>query len=109
MDEHLAKVKALLDDDKQSSAAEMFFDFRVADLAMGSGHFLIAAIDRMEIQMAAFLSVNSIPAIDQELDRLETAARNALGVNAHDYDIEPSALLRRQMLTLLRRHQRNRC
>ena len=97
LDEHLAKVKALLDDDKQSSAAEMFFDFRVADLAMGSGHFLIAAIDRMEVQMAAFLTVNSIPAIDLELDRLETAARNALGVNADDYDIEPSALLRRQI------------
>jgi hypothetical protein len=75
----------------------MFFDFRVADLAMGSGHFLIAAIDRMEVQMAAFLTVNSIPAIDLELDRLETAARNALGVNADDYDIEPSALLRRQI------------
>ena len=23
-----------------------FFDFRIADLAMGSGHFLVASIDR---------------------------------------------------------------
>jgi len=95
--EHLDQVQALLDDDKPADAAEKFFDFRVADLAMGSGHFLIAAIDRMEVQMAAFLTDHPIPAISQELDRLEAAARTALGDSAGDYEIEPSALLRRQI------------
>ena len=97
LDEHLGKVRELLDGDKPAAAAEKFFDFRVADLAMGSGHFLIAAIDRMEVQMAAFLTDHPIPAINQELDRLEAAARDALGANADDYEIEPSALLRRQI------------
>jgi hypothetical protein len=97
LDEHLEKVRELLDDDKPAAAAEKFFDFRVADLAMGSGHFLVAAIDRIEVQMAAFLTDHPIPAINQELDRLEAAAREALGTNADDYEIEPSALLRRQI------------
>ena len=47
--------------------------------------------------MAAFLTDHPIPAINQELDRLEAAARDALGANADDYEIEPSALLRRQI------------
>ena len=46
--DHLARVKAL----DEVDAAEQLFDFRVADLAMGSGHFLIAAIDRTEKVMA---------------------------------------------------------
>ncbi|MBT7431079.1 MAG: hypothetical protein HN783_14825, partial [Ilumatobacter sp.] len=95
--EHLDKVQVLLHDDRPADAADKFFDFRVADLAMGSGHFLIAAIDRMEVQMAAFLTDHPIPAVNQELDRLEAAARDALGANADDYEIEPSALLRRQI------------
>ena len=94
---HLTEVKQLVDDDKAAEAAEKFFDFRIADLAMGSGHFLIAAIDRMELQMAAFLSESPIAAVTQELDRLEAAARRALGENSDDYEIEPSALLRRQI------------
>ena len=97
LEEHLNEVGVLLDDDKPAAAAEKFFDFKVADLAMGSGHFLIAAIDRMEVEMAAFLTDHPIPAINQELDRLEAVARTALGTNADDYAIEPSALLRRQI------------
>jgi hypothetical protein len=97
LDEHLEKVRELLDGDKPAAAAEKFFDFKVADLAMGSGHFLIAAIDRIEVQMAAFLTDHPIPAINRELDRLEVAVREALGANADDYEIEPSALLRRQI------------
>ena len=50
--DHLARVKAL----DEADAAEQLFDFRVADLAMGSGHFLIAAIDRIEKAMADFLA-----------------------------------------------------
>ena len=50
--DHFARLADLDDTD----AAESFFDFRVADIAMGSGHFLIAAIDRIEKGMADFLS-----------------------------------------------------
>ncbi|MQA86429.1 MAG: hypothetical protein GEV03_17800 [Streptosporangiales bacterium] len=55
LDAHLARVKELLDAGDDASASEAFFDFRVADLAMGSGHFLVAAIDRIEAKFTALL------------------------------------------------------
>ena len=95
LDEHLARVKKLLDEGDQAGAADLFFDFRVADLAMGSGHFLTAAIDHLETAMAAFLADNPIPGVTNELRHLETAARDAAGPDAPDP--EPSSLLRRQI------------
>ncbi|PWS42344.1 hypothetical protein DKT74_22775 [Streptomyces sp. ZEA17I] len=95
--DHLAMVKALLDAGDEAAAAETFFDFRVADLAMGSGHFLVAAIDRIENQFSVFLTLHPIPAVNDELHRLADAARAALGSNSADIEVEPSALLRRQI------------
>jgi len=95
--EHLERVATLLDDGKTADAAAMFFDFRVGDLAMGSGHFLVAAIDRIEAQMAAFLVDHSIPRVQEELNRLEQAARRALGASADAHAIEHATLLRRQI------------
>lgn len=97
--EHLERVKALIDqDDTRKRAAEDFFDFRVADLAMGSGHFLVAAIDRIEARFSAFLSENPLPAVADELARLEAVARKALGEEQGLLaEIEPSLLLRRQI------------
>ncbi|MFI9629193.1 Eco57I restriction-modification methylase domain-containing protein [Streptomyces sp. NPDC052042] len=95
--QHLARVKALLDVGDEAAAAEVFFDFRVADLAMGSGHFLVAAIDRIEDQFSTFLTLHPISAVSDELLRLAEAARAALGTSAPDIEIEPSALLRRQI------------
>lgn len=97
--EHLERVKELIDeDDTRKRAAEEFFDFRVADLAMGSGHFLVAAIDRIEARFSAFLSENPLPAIADELARLEAVAREALGEEQGLLaEIEPSLLLRRQI------------
>lgn len=46
-----------LDSMDDATAAESFFDFRVADIAMGSGHFLVGAIDRIEKGMADFWSI----------------------------------------------------
>jgi hypothetical protein len=93
--EHLARVKALLDAGDQAGAADLFFDFRVADLAMGSGHFLTAAIDHLEAGMAAFLEENPIPGVTNELRRLDEAAREAAGPDVPEP--EPSSLLRRQI------------
>ena len=95
LDEHLARVKELLDAGDQAGAADLFFDFRVADLAMGSGHFLTAAIDHLETAMAAFLADNPIPGVTNELRHLEAAAREAAGPDAPEP--EPSSLLRRQI------------
>jgi hypothetical protein len=45
----------LLRQGDDATASQAFFDFRVADLAMGSAHFLVAAIDRIEAKLTAFL------------------------------------------------------
>src|SRR5690606_18540899 len=97
IDDHLDRIGALIDKGSTSEAELAFFDFRVADLAMGSGHFLVAAIDTIEAAMSAFLAEHPLPGITDELRRLEQAAREALGDDEADYEIEPSALLRRQI------------
>jgi hypothetical protein len=97
LDAHLEKVKALIVKQDHAGAGELFFDFRVADLAMGSGHFLTSAIDHIEQRMAAFLAEdgNVIPGVTAELQKLEQAAIDALGPDA--LEPERSSLLRRQI------------
>jgi hypothetical protein len=97
LDTHLEKVKALIAKQDHAGAGELFFDFRVADLAMGSGHFLTSAIDHIEQRMAAFLAEdgNVIPGVTAELQKLERAAIEALGPDAPEP--ERSSLLRRQI------------
>jgi hypothetical protein len=100
LDEHLAKVKVLIDNNDMSEATRIFFDFRVADLAMGSGHFLVAAIDRIESKMRTFLSEKetALPGINAQLKRLQNAAEKALGPDTSAFgEIEPASLLRRQI------------
>lgn len=95
--EHLDRVRALLEAGDEAAAADLFFDFRVADLAMGSAHFLVAAIDRIEARFTAFLDEHPIAAVSDELARLSQAAHEALGPRAAEVEIETSALLRRQI------------
>lgn len=95
LDDHLERIEVLLTNDDTAGAARDFFDFRVADLAMGSAHFLTAAIDHIEAKMAGFLAEHDIPGVTQELRLLEAAARDASGPDAPDP--EPSSLLRRQI------------
>lgn len=57
LDDHFERLDAV--DETDASAA--FFDFRVADIAMGSGHFLVAAIDRVEKRMADYLAKRDLP------------------------------------------------
>src|SRR5262249_40367927 len=95
LDAHLSRIAAHLAKDDTASAARDFFDFRVADLAMGSAHFLTAAIDHIESKFAAFLADQDIPGVTQEWRQLDAAARQASGPDAPDP--EPSSLLRRQI------------
>lgn len=98
LDVHLEKVGELHRRGDQVGAARLFFDFRVADLAMGSGHFLVAAIGHIEAKFGAFLENNPIPGVERELLELRDAAMEALqrvGVEAPD--IDRSALLGRQI------------
>jgi hypothetical protein len=100
LNDHLAKVKLKLEADDQAGAYADFFDFRVADLAMGSAHFLVAAIDKIETVMRSFLiqEGNQIDGVNAELLRLEAAAKAALGPDEAAYaEIERASLLRRQI------------
>ncbi|MGW2479659.1 Eco57I restriction-modification methylase domain-containing protein [Streptomyces sp. NPDC001571] len=94
---HLDRVREQLEAGDEAAAAELFFDFTIADLAMGSGHFLVAAIDRIEARFTAFLAEHPIAAVGDELVRLSQAAREALGDQADSVEIETSSLLRRQI------------
>jgi hypothetical protein len=95
---HLDRIKALLDDGKERQAADAFFDFRVADLAMGSAHFLVAAVDKIERGMRDFLTVNEVPGVRAELARLAEKAREALGQDTDGAKaITDGQLLRRQV------------
>ena len=91
LDDHFARLAGMEDVD----ATEAFFDFRVADIAMGSGHFLIGAIDRIEKRMADFLASRSLPGVRNELGRLRTVALGELGDLGESTTIEDSQLLRR--------------
>ena len=84
-----------LDEMDDSDAAEAFFDFRIADIAMGSGHFLIAAIDRIESGMAHFMAKRNLPGVRRKLSELRDAALHELGELSETTIIEDGQLLRR--------------
>ncbi|HZR77002.1 Eco57I restriction-modification methylase domain-containing protein [Bradyrhizobium sp.] len=91
LDDHLERLDALDD----AAATETLFDFRVADIAMGSGHFLVAAIDRIERRIADYLNRRPLPGVQRELANLREAAEKQLGPEASHVPIEDAQLLRR--------------
>ncbi|MCY4175101.1 MAG: hypothetical protein OXD37_02040 [Acidimicrobiaceae bacterium] len=99
LDDHLERLDALAAADDTAGVEQAFFDFRCADIAMGSGHFLVAAVDRIERRLTGWLSRNPVPAsgVNAQLRRLQTAAIAALGDFATDDKIETGLLLRRQV------------
>lgn len=92
LSEHLERVTAIADNDE---AAEKFFDFRVADIAMGSGHFLVAAVDRIERAFTQYLSTRPLSGVRHELAKLRASATEALGTLSEQVEIEDTQLLRR--------------
>lgn len=95
---HLAKVAHLLVKGEDVEAERLFFDFRVVDLAMGSGHFLVAAVDKIEALMRNFLTEHSLPGVQSELLRLAEVAKDALGDDeVGKAEVDNVALLRRQV------------
>ncbi|MBM39481.1 MAG: hypothetical protein CL765_04070, partial [Chloroflexi bacterium] len=94
LNEHVARLHAL----DEVEAGKSFFDFRVADISMGSGHFLVAAVDRIERRLQQYLSDRPLPGVIDELARLRTSATEALGPLAEGIDIEDTTLLRRQIV-----------
>ena len=94
LSEHLDRLRAMA----AAEAAEAFFDFRVADIAMGSGHFLVAAIDHIEQAFSEYLAQSNAKGalrVRAELTALREAARKQLGELADETQFEDGQLLRR--------------
>ncbi|MBM7230711.1 hypothetical protein JTP68_09330 [Dietzia cinnamea] len=95
---HLERIADHLTKGDAAAAARDFFDFRAADLAMGSGHFLVAAVDKIEALMRTFLAQHAVPGVTDELLRLAGAAREALGTDdVAKSEVDEIGLLRRQV------------
>ncbi len=95
--EHLDRIRSLMAKGATTSAAEALFTFRVADLSMGSAHFLVAAIDRIETRFSEFLILNPLPEVAIELHSLRTTAARQLGIPVDECGIDDGMLLRRQI------------
>ncbi|MCY3976568.1 MAG: hypothetical protein OXG23_00585 [Chloroflexi bacterium] len=93
LDDHLARLKALGD----RASSDDFFDFRAADIAMGSGHFLVAAIDRIEKRFSTYLADNPIEDVTNELARLRGHALEILANYGESQSFDDTQLLRRQI------------
>lgn len=93
LEEHIRRLDGLDD----IEAGNAFFDVRIADIAMGSGHFLVAAVDRIERHLSSYLTRRPIPSVIKELARLRQSAVDALGSLSASIEIEDTQLLRRQI------------
>lgn len=90
---HLDKISSLSEADR----AEELFNFRVADIAMGSGHFLVAAIDRIERQISFWLNKHPTPSINNQLNKLRESAKRTLDQQSAIVNIEDNQILRRMI------------
>jgi hypothetical protein len=71
--DHLGNVRELARRDHEA-ALRLLFDFRVCDPAMGSGHFLVGALDFLAAELGAFLRECPLEALDRELEALREGA-----------------------------------
>lgn len=99
LDDHLERLDQLREEEGRTAAAKAFFDFRVSDIAMGSGHFLVGAVDRIENRLMKYLAREDVhlPQVEEELDRLRDAAEGAFESSEEMPEVERSQLLRRQV------------
>ena len=97
LDAHVSRLDELRESGDEAKLAEAFFDFRCADIAMGSGHFLTAALDRIEARLSKWLTTYPVPGVSAELARLRQTAKDALADTDASFDVADTALLRRQV------------
>lgn len=95
---HCSTIETLVAEGKSAEAGQKFFDFRVADLAMGSGHFLVAAADRVAAGLAALHAKLQLKEVSDQLEELRKASKQAVVNNRDVPDI-----------TLMRRIAARRC
>ena len=97
LEDHIERIDRIREEGGERAAADAFFDIRVADIAMGSGHFLVGAVDRIEKHLGSYLTENSIGPVEDELENLKSTALEAFEDEEYEPNIEPDQLLRRQI------------
>jgi hypothetical protein len=97
LDEHLERIERLRTEEGEQAAARAFFDLRVADIAMGSGHFLVGAVDRIESRLYTYLTEQPLEPVEMELDGLKDAVSKAFKNESYVPQVERGQLLRRQV------------
>lgn len=93
LDDHFKRLDKL----EEAEAGKRFFDFRVADIAMGSGHFLVSAVDVIEAAMSRYLERRPLKAVSAELESLRKAAEDELAKVGVSRRVDGSQLLRRMI------------
>ena len=95
---HVQRLQQLVATGDDPAATDAFFDFRCVDLSMGSGHFLVAAVDRIERRLSEFLAEHRVSGVLDELARLASAAADNLkDAGIVSEGIDTNTLLRRQI------------
>jgi hypothetical protein len=97
LEDHIERIDQIREQEGENAAADAFFDFRVADIAMGSGHFLVGAVDRIETRFQKYLTENDLTPVEEELDNLRDAAEDAFDDEEYTPTVEQGQLLRRQV------------
>ena len=94
LEDHLAEVKQVAGRDP-NEAARQLFDFSVVDPAMGSAHFLTAALDMIADRIELFLAdVDGLPGIAQLLKEL-SQDNGAVSPQPEDGDLLRRLILKR--------------
>lgn len=92
LSEHAQRVSGLVEAGRRAEAEAAFFDFTCADLSMGSGHFLVAAADRIAAKLSVLHGRHNLPGVAAKLDTLRQAAEASTGVRQQLTDL---SLIRR--------------
>ena len=94
LDDHLAEIGKVAGRNPDE-ATQRLFDFSVVDPAMGSAHFLTAALDMMADRIEIFLAeVGGLPGIARQLSEL-SQDNGAISQQPEDGDLLRRLILKR--------------
>ena len=93
---HLQRIEILAEDDEGEATRELW-NFRVCDPAMGSGHFLVDALDVLTDRTAGFLAERPLRPVRAVLGQLREM------VQSQATDLPPGALAEIRDVELLKR------
>ena len=87
--------------EREAGALRTLLDVKVLDPAMGSGHFLVAAVDYLTDEFSRIISELDAEPVVEELADLRTEIRDSLeayGASATDEQLSDANLLKRMVL-----------